>query len=105
VQPQRHGQFRRRVPAVDDIDAVLDSWLVADTLAQLSLVHRAVIVHSRLRSPVVSRHATTARVASWTALSGLELQFAVMTRFPVGQIGSIDIRLVEKDLVLLRTTF
>jgi RNA polymerase sigma-70 factor, ECF subfamily len=32
--------------SVDDTDAVLDSWLVTDALAQLSPEHRTVIVYA-----------------------------------------------------------
>jgi RNA polymerase sigma-70 factor (ECF subfamily) len=39
------GQLPER-PVADDTDAALDSWLVTDALAQLSLDHRTVIVHS-----------------------------------------------------------
>lgn len=48
---------------------------------------------------------TSTQIASWTASPGSELAFAAMTRVHVGQIGSIDIRLADRDLVLLRTTF
>jgi len=59
VDNQRRAQTRREVPhdelpaardhgaeSADDTDALLDSWLVADALAQLSLEHRTVIVYA-----------------------------------------------------------
>lgn len=51
---QRSAHTRREIPhddvpdarSTDNTDAVLDSWLVADALAQLSPEHRTVIVHA-----------------------------------------------------------
>jgi RNA polymerase sigma-70 factor (ECF subfamily) len=54
IDNQRSAHTRREIPhddvpdarGADHTDAVLDSWLVADALAQLSLEHRTVIVHA-----------------------------------------------------------
>ena len=58
IDNQRSARNRREIPydetppargnpAADDrTDALLDSWLVADALAQLTLDHRTVIVHA-----------------------------------------------------------
>lgn len=45
----RHERSTDAVPeriTADETDALLDSWLVADALAALSIEHRAVIVHA-----------------------------------------------------------
>lgn len=58
IDTQRSAHARREVPhddvgeersagtPSDHTDAMLDSWLVADALGQLSLEHRTVIVHA-----------------------------------------------------------
>ncbi len=54
IDEQRSARSRREIASgeiperadVDHTDAVLDSWLVTDALAQLSPEHRTVIVHS-----------------------------------------------------------
>src|SRR3990172_9409827 len=54
IDEQRSARSRREIPSddlperasLDDTDAVLDSWLVTDALAQLSIEHRTVIVHA-----------------------------------------------------------
>lgn len=54
IDNQRSAHTRREIPhddvpdarSADNTDAVLDSWLVADALAQLSPEHRTVIVHA-----------------------------------------------------------
>jgi len=54
IDEQRSARSRREIPTdelperaiVDDTDAVLDSWLVTDALAQLSPEHRTVIVYA-----------------------------------------------------------
>ncbi|WP_028850092.1 sigma-70 family RNA polymerase sigma factor [Thermocrispum municipale] len=57
IDNQRSARQRREIPhddmplargaeSEDSTDALLDSWLVADALAQLSSEHRTVIVHA-----------------------------------------------------------
>lgn len=56
IDTQRSAHARREIPhddlpedsgaRADHTDAMLDSWLVADALGQLSLEHRTVIVHA-----------------------------------------------------------
>lgn len=56
IDTQRSAHSRREIPhddlpedhsaRADDTDAILDSWLVADALGQLTLEHRTVIVHA-----------------------------------------------------------
>lgn len=54
---------------------------------------------------VTTKDGTTTEIASWTASPGSELSFTAMTRLTAGQIGSIDIRLVDNGLVLLKTSY
>jgi RNA polymerase sigma-70 factor, ECF subfamily len=54
IDEQRSARSRLEIPSdelperasMDDTDAVLDSWLVTDALAQLSPEHRTVIVYA-----------------------------------------------------------
>ncbi len=54
---------------------------------------------------ITTKNGTSTEIASWTVSPGAELPFTAMTRVPADQISSVDIRLVDKNLVLLQTTF
>ncbi len=54
---------------------------------------------------ITTRDGISTEIASWTASPGSELPFTAMTRVPAGEISSIDIRLVNNGLVLLKTTY
>jgi RNA polymerase sigma-70 factor (ECF subfamily) len=55
----------------DQTDAVLDSWLVADALAQLSVEHRAVIVHAYYGGRSVAEIARELEIPEGTVKSRL----------------------------------
>lgn len=57
------------VPAVDEIEQALDSWLVADALAALSPDHRAVIVETYYRGRSVAEAAAVLGVPPGTVKS------------------------------------
>lgn len=57
------------VPAVDEIEQALDSWLVADALATLSPDHRAVIVETYYRGRSVAEAAAVLGVPAGTVKS------------------------------------
>lgn len=57
------------VPAVDEIEHALDSWLVADALATLSPDHRAVIVETYYRGRSVAEAAQVLGVPAGTVKS------------------------------------
>ena len=57
------------VPAVDEIEQALDTWLVADALATLSPDHRAVIVETYFRGRSVAEAAAVLGVPAGTVKS------------------------------------
>lgn len=57
------------VPAVDEIEQALDTWLVADALATLSPDHRAVIVETYYRGRSVAEAAAVLSVPAGTVKS------------------------------------
>ena len=57
------------VPAVDEIEQALDTWLVADALATLSPDHRAVLVETYYRGRSVAEAATVLGVPPGTVKS------------------------------------
>lgn len=57
------------VPAVDEIENALDSWLIADALAALSPDHRAVIVETYYRGRSVAEAAAVLGVPPGTVKS------------------------------------
>lgn len=57
------------VPAVDEIEQALDTWLVADALATLSPDHRAVIVETYYRGRSVAEAAAVLGVPPGTVKS------------------------------------
>ena len=57
------------VPAVDEIEQALDSWLVADALAALSPDHRAVLVETYYRGRSVAEAAAALGVPAGTVKS------------------------------------
>jgi RNA polymerase sigma-70 factor (ECF subfamily) len=57
------------VPAVDEIEQALDTWLVADALATLSPDHRAVIVETYYRGRSVAEAAAVLGVPAGTVKS------------------------------------
>ena len=63
VLPERSGP--------DGIEAMLDSWLVADALSELSADHRAVVIHAYYRGESVSRMATELGIPEGTVKSRL----------------------------------
>lgn len=57
------------VPAVDEIEQALDTWLVADALATLSPDHRAVLVETYYRGRSVAEAAAVLGVPAGTVKS------------------------------------
>lgn len=57
------------VPAVDEIEHALDSWLIADALATLSPDHRAVLVETYYRGRSVSEAAAVLGIPAGTVKS------------------------------------
>ena len=57
------------VPAVDEIEQALDTWLVADALATLSADHRAVIVETYYRGRSVADAAAVLGIPAGTVKS------------------------------------
>ena len=57
------------VPAVDEIEQALDTWLVADALATLSPDHRAVVVETYYRGRSVAEAAAVLGVPAGTVKS------------------------------------
>ena len=57
------------VPAVDEIEQALDSWLVADAMSALSADHRAVLVETYYRGRSVAEAATVLGVPPGTVKS------------------------------------
>lgn len=57
------------LPAVDEIEQALDTWLVADALATLSPDHRAVIVETYYRGRSVAEAASVLGVPAGTVKS------------------------------------
>jgi len=51
---------------------------------------------------VTTEDGVSVEVASWTATPGSEMTFTATTRIPVQSISSIDIRLLDKGIVLLK---
>jgi RNA polymerase sigma-70 factor (ECF subfamily) len=58
-------------PADDEIDALLDRWLIADALSVLSAEHRAVVVHAHYLGQPVARIAAELGVPEGTVKSRL----------------------------------
>jgi RNA polymerase sigma-70 factor (ECF subfamily) len=58
-------------PAADEIDALLDRWLVADALTALSPEHRTVVVHAYYLGQPVARIAEELQVPEGTVKSRL----------------------------------
>lgn len=79
IDNRRSARSRREIPhkelpehsRADHTDAVLDSWLVADALAQLSHDHRTVIVHSFYGRRTVADIAADLGIAPGTVKSRL----------------------------------
>jgi RNA polymerase sigma-70 factor (ECF subfamily) len=59
------------IPAADQIDRVLDGWLVADALAGLSAEHREVILHSYYQRETTAEIAQSLQLAEGTVKSRL----------------------------------
>ena len=57
------------VPAVDEIESALDSWLVADAMAALSPDHRAVLVETYFRGRSVAEAAQVLGIPAGTVKS------------------------------------
>ena len=57
------------VPAVDEIEQALDSWLIADAMSALSADHRAVIVETYYRGRSVAEAAAALGVPAGTVKS------------------------------------
>jgi len=57
------------VPAVDEIESALDSWLVADAMVALSPDHRAVLVETYYRGRSVAEASTVLGVPAGTVKS------------------------------------
>jgi RNA polymerase sigma-70 factor (ECF subfamily) len=70
ARPQEVGdEALAVVPAVDEIEQALDSWLVADALATLSPDHRAVLVETYYRGRSVNEAAGVLGVPAGTVKS------------------------------------
>lgn len=59
------------IPSIDQTDALLDTWLVADALAGLSVDHRAVVVCSYYRGQSVAETARELDIPEGTVKSRL----------------------------------
>jgi Putative zinc-finger len=52
---------------------------------------------------ITTKDGVSTEVASWTASPGSEVAFTATTKIPLEQISSVDIRLLDKSIVLLTT--
>jgi RNA polymerase sigma-70 factor (ECF subfamily) len=70
ARPQEVGdEALALVPAVDEIEQALDTWLVADALATLSPDHRAVVVETYYRGRSVAEAAAVLGIPPGTVKS------------------------------------
>jgi RNA polymerase sigma-70 factor (ECF subfamily) len=70
ARPQEVGdEALAVVPAVDEIEQALDSWLIADAMSALSADHRAVIIETYYRGRSVAEAAAALGVPSGTVKS------------------------------------
>ena len=67
--PETGDEALALVPAVDEIEQALDSWLIADAMSALSADHRAVIVETYYRGRSVAEAAVALGVPPGTVKS------------------------------------